>query len=440
MRCVPLNPCDYLYYAQHDLLQRRGLLGNPILMVLDLAGHIDAARLDAALRRAFALHPTLAARLRIARLTGRPYWQTDGAPPAPSIRFHPPADEATIAAAVEKCFVRPLDMAVAPQVHVDVFPGNADHTRVCMTWPHALMDAEGGQWFVHEVDRMDRAPDSKLPGGLCDHAARIDPLAGMGLLRRINWARRGLKRYRSIDAAESPLAETPTAAPRWRVHHRRWPASTLQEINDRALFWCPTGTGRFGRYLAGCVLRALRRLYLERRRDAGALLITLPQKPRDMPAARPLTGNFLISATLVGRRSVLDDKRALMEALTVQIESFRANRDDLANAALIWLAGLQRAWQYRRTLAHPSRGFQPYASGFSYYGEIDPPVRTFLGTRVENFWGITTMPVPPGWNPAFARFDDSLNFMLAWLDGCIARDTAARFADLIESELLDADG
>ncbi|MCK6484981.1 MAG: hypothetical protein HUU22_15830 [Phycisphaerae bacterium] len=470
-RRYPLNPCDYLFLAHHWMMQQAGQIGNLPYMVMDLDGGVNADAISAGVRRALEAHPVLRGRIRLSLFWARPYWHVDDGDELPleivDLRNEPDW-RAAADARIEAGLARGWDVYRAPQVRIELYLGGDGQARLCLRWPHALMDAEGAQRFLAEVERLgvrrggtghpdhdtsrrdepfNRTQGGEHRGGVGNGSSNgdqasagdkpLDLLAGRGLLDRVGLFRRGLKLYRGADCGGiERLARGPAAGGTWRICSRRWDGDEWSHIRRRAAERCPQGSARFSRYLGGCVLRALHRLLEERSVPVEECLVTLPMRVRGTPAARPLVGNYLVSATLSARRDEIADKQRLLDGLSRQIEGFLKDDADLANWALVWGASFLRARQYRWLLSG-SWGLQPYASGFSYYGEIDPPIRRFGGARVTNLWGSGTMSAPPGWNPVFSRFGESLNLGLTWLEGYFDRSTAERYAGLIEGELLN---
>lgn len=452
-------------------MQRAGQIGNLPYMVMDLEGGIDADEIAAGVRQALRAHPVLRGRIRLSLVLSWPYWRVDrdAAFPLEVVDLRAEPDWRTAAdERIEAGLARGWDVHQSPQVKIELYLGSDDRARLCLRWPHALMDAEGAQQFLAEIERYGKQaacarredPNAMSPSvywesaggsarpGVTDRDASangrgdecgdepLDLLAGRGLIDRMRLCRRGLKQYRgSGGGSVEGLASGPAAGGTWRISHRRWESDEWSCIRRRAAELCPHGPARFSRFLGGCVLRALHRLLEERSLAVEECLVTLPMRVRGTPAARPVVGNYLVSATLSARRAEVADKRQLMDDLARQIDGFLKDDADLANWALVWGASFLRARQYRWLLSG-SWGLQPYASGFSYYGEIEPPLRRFGGAQVTNLWGSGTMSAPPGWNPVFSRFGESLNLGLTWLEGYFNRATAERYVALIEQELL----
>lgn len=437
-----LNPCDYLFFAHHDMMQRCGQTGNLPFMVLDTAGPLDPARLKSAVDAALAAHPALRTRARVSLLSGRPAWCEVDQLDQPAVVTHDLRNDSNwLAAADNLCqsqYALGWNQFRSPQVRLELYRGPADASRVCLRWPHSLMDAEGAQWFMHEVNRLGQSQRPPAPAALRGDDEMIDPLAGRAFGERIKLCRNpsGGGRHEQHFTLNG-LADGPTDAGRWRFFHRDWSGEAWTRLRANADRVCPSGPARFSRYLGVCVLRALNRLFVEHGMSVPRWQVTLPMRLRGVPVERPLPGNYLVAVSLAATTETVADRVRLAEDLARQIQAFHDSQADLANAALVWAMQWFRLSQYRFLHRWVMRKRQPYASGFSFYGEIDPPLRELLGARVTNFWGGGTLSAPPGWNPVFSRFGDRLNLCLSWLDGYHRAATAGRYLELIDAEMLD---
>ena len=100
------------------------------------------------------------------------------------------------------------------------------------------------------------------------------------------------------------------------------------------------------------------------------------------------------------------------------------------------LAAQLRLPLYRWVVARHLRG-QPALTGYSFLGELAPPLERFLGAEVTNLWSSGLVTVPPGWNPTFARFRNRINFAMPWPEGAFPPEVVERYADWIELEVFD---
>ena len=461
---IPLNPCDYLFLAHHRLTERRIRGGNVAFMTVDLDGWIAPAALRAALARALAAHPAVGSTLRFTLVRSRPHWRALRGPDeiakaaARAHVFHDLRDRPDAPATLERLCAEHFSphwsaFALGPQVRLEHYALPQRRTRLVLRWPHCLMDAEGAQWLLAEIHRLGTSstPDdlaaastgSLSPGLSADHQP-LDPLAGTTLSERIRLMRSAPPRPKSRRGQDAALL---SAGPRDRIRryaylHRLWPADDGPRLTDLAKRRAPGGPGLHARYLAAAVVRALDRLHAERGIRTTVYRIPLPIRAARSgpdavhPQTRPLTGNYLAAPTVSIPRDLVGDWPALGESILAQFDGYLKSGAHRADWATLWLAAQLGPRQFEWALALPT-GLPDFSTGYSYYGEIDPPLRTILGCAVTNIWGCAPMAIPPGLNPAFSRFDDRLNLSLAWAEPHIDPAWAQRFADLIEQEALD---
>jgi hypothetical protein len=189
----------------------------------------------------------------------------------------------------------------------------------------------------------------------------------------------------------------------------------------------------YARYIAVCVVRAVHRVYAEYGRELPFHGMMLPIRCPGLER-RPVRGNYLASPSLYISPARVTDKRAVAEDIDRQCREYLDRKLHLASWALLWLSAQLRAWQYRLIISSYV-GKQPYGTGYSFFGQIDPPLREFVGAKVTNFWGTGVVSIPPGWNPAFSRFNNQINLGLAWPEAGFPEEVVRRYADLIEEEV-----
>jgi hypothetical protein len=231
------------------------------------------------------------------------------------------------------------------------------------------------------------------------------------------------------------LPNRPSQSRRIRHLERFWSGEGMERIRKNAKKIVSPGAALYSRYGAVCVLRAVYRIHVECRRKLPYYGMMFPMRFPGI-RRRTINGNFLVSPSLIVMPDRITDRRAVAEDVDRQLGAYSARESYKASWALMWLTAELRAWQYRLvTLALAGR--VPFATGYSFWGPLDPPMKEFLGARVTNLLGYGVVSIPPGWNPVFSRFEDKMNLTLAWPDGAFPEDLVRRYADLIEEELLD---
>ncbi len=461
---VQINPCDYLFWGQHRIAARRGETGNIAFMFMDLEGRLYPQSLKRALAAAMRAHPVTMAGFSITRLLGRPYWRL-------------PRDlHAGLEDALEKAYFfedlrdnrdwksvldrrcqsgtwRDLDVRRGPLVRLEHFSLPEERTRLCLRWPHMLMDAEGAQWFLRRlgeggegrIGESFSAVDPSCTSLAADHET-VDPLAGHGFWARWALFRKGLtyqNRHNRYRIRTLPIDPAPRA-PDHRVIHRNWSAAQTLEVQQAAKKAVPAGPALYARHLAAAIVRAIHTLYTERGVATEAYLFTMPfrvgsidpQQP--LFTRRPLPGNYLVSPMLCIPRERADDRAAIGGDILAQLADYQQRGGDLLQWSMLWAASHLHASLYKWIFLLPL-GSGRFATGFSYYGEIVPPVRRIVGAKVLNLWGGGPNTTPPGWNPVFSRFGDRLNFTLTYSWPTVSDELAERYVGLIEEQVFRED-
>lgn len=463
-RTIRLNPCDYLYYVHHQLMESRSHGGNVSFLALDADGRAEPECVQSALAAAMAAHPVTLSRLIVPRLDGRPHW-----------RLPRSTEDAAITGAKEAYVYDDL-RSVADWdgrldrfcrtrnvLHWDVRAGKSqlrlehydlpdDRSRFIFRFAHTTMDAEGTQWFASEMQRLGGTPRDEgvapapMPDAIAPDHRPADIARGMPLLTRFKLVREALHK----DAATKGLKTTPLlkAATQAEVRQgyviKTWEPVELRQMRANAKRWAPEGPAHHARYLAMCVFRALDRIYAEEGVDSDAFALPFPASvtglavEEGMSLPRPVPGNYLVSPTLIVQRAVVADRQALGREVLRQIGDYMRNRVHIGQWVLLGLLARMRFSWYKAFLRLPL-GIEDLSSGFSYFGTISLRLRDFCGARITNIWGCAPMGIPPGWNPIFSKFDRKLNLSLSWTRPHVPDSLARRFGDLIEQEIFSAD-
>ncbi len=465
-RRVRLNPCDYLFWGQHRLNARKGEGGNVAYMLLDLDGELDPNWLQRAIAAVMRTHPATMGWFGSTLLLGRPHWRfpSDPADADTASRralffedFRNQSNAADLLKARSAVGnVAEWDTRNGPLVRLELYVLPDQRSRLILRWPHALMDAEGAQWFLNELTRCEATAASRgsdefsitspleWPAGLAADAAAVDPLDHVGFLAKWGLFKKGIAYQGSHSKHRIHLlpAESKTGPIDHQAIHRNWSAEETARVQQVAKVHTPPGPALYARNLAACVVRAIHRLYTDRGIATDAYLITLPTRvglgddARRMFERRPMIGNYLVSPMLCIPHDAAEDRRAVGEVILAQLAEYQALRGDLLQWSMMWAASLIHAWVYELIFLLPL-GSGRFASGFSFYGETDPPVRQIGPARVLNLWGGGPNTNPPALNPVFSRFDERLNFSLTYTRPAVSDVTAGAYVHLIESEMFD---
>lgn len=447
-RRVFLNPCDYLLYTDHVIRMRDRQGANIAYMCMDIDGSLNRDRMRRSIAIAMTLSPATLARLRMSIFGGWPHWKL------------PRNLSVAAELAVEKAYrfvevagvadgelamtgESPVDFREGPQICMTHYALPNGTTRLCIRWPHWLMDAAGTLTFLSLWAQCYDALDEQtapMPQSIAPHVNQWRPLKGVALSQR--W--RVLRSQPKAGALEGRHVATPCddasdAVREHRVLHRYWDADAMEHIRKASKRIMPAGPARITRYLAVSVLRALDALCNENHWGGDAYRITLPMRMRSLEPEDELPelrfGNYLVSPLLVFDRTDVSVAARLPESLTQQLQAYLDAHGDLAQWTLMSLAALLPFPAHRWIFS--SRMFKAhFSSGFSFYGEHHPPLRSVGGLPITNLWGGGPTTIPPGMNPVFSRFDKSLNLALTYSWPIVSDEIANRYVELIQREAL----
>jgi hypothetical protein len=458
-RRIALSPCDYLVFNHHCFMRHKAQGDYGCFMVLELDGHVDPDRVRQAMAGALLAHPVMAASLRVSVLYGRPYWTvprlTEADARLAAGIAHRAVDlrngedsEGRLHAWMSDSLSAKWSHSYGPLLRLDQYTLPTGRTRFILRWPHFLTDAEGAQRFLAEVERLDRkgsspGTDAEGPAPAAAIGVRtVDPLRGYSWLARWWLAGRCFRQLRQPLGAEVKPLRTEIFPPvsDHRCLHRHWDSGRFRTIREKAKAATPPGPGLYARHLVAAAIRALDRVYAGEGVTTGAYVLAMPFRMPLGPEAgtgarsRPIHGNYLVPMSICGRRDLVADRAAMGEDILRQYTRFTEDHRDVTWCAMMWALGRLRLSMYQ-TLLRLQLGFVPLASGFSYYGETDPPLRRFLGARVLNLYGGGVVASPPGWNLVFSRFDEGLNLSVTYPRPAVSDALTERYIRWIEEEM-----
>ncbi|MCA9256984.1 MAG: hypothetical protein KDA33_15150 [Phycisphaerales bacterium] len=445
-RRVFLNPCDYLLYTDHVLRMRRRQGPNIAFMCLDIDGELEPERMRQSIAGALAHSPTAMAKFRRSVFGGWPFWLIPADPHAAAERsvdrvyqYVPSGDgDLVVDGDIATTGEDPQDLRNGPQIRMTHYALPNGGSRVCIRWPHWLMDAAGTMGFLAQWAACYDSASDAAPGA--GDTRQWRPLAD------VSWSARW-RALRSQPAAPemagdrigAPFADDDAPVQAHRVTHHTWDADAMERVRLLSKERVPAGPARITRYLGVCVVRALDRLFEENGWSGDAYRITLPMRMRSLELEDELPelrfGNYLVSPLLVFDRTNVSDWASLPVSLTQQLQAYLDAHGDLAQWTLMSLAALLPFPAHRWIFS--SRMFKAhFSSGFSFYGEHHPPLRSVGGLPITNLWGGGPTTIPPGMNPVFSRFDKSLNLALTYSWPIVSDEIANRYVELIQREAL----
>lgn len=448
---ILLNPCDYLYYAQHQFLSRTTGNGANTFLVIEVAGHPNHAQIRRALAETLVAHPTLSAPLRVSLLTGWPGWRPITVQERIEVLLQQAYTFEDLRSEVDaRCRLETLlrerskpewNLTTGgPHIRLEQYALPENLSVFCLRWPHFVMDAEGAQLLLAEIgDYSSQSTGPSVPD------QPLDILAGISLRARWRLFRQGFALNPDMRQVKvRPLIAAPSGRlENYGLHQRSWRGDDYQRIKARAESLTPPGSGLYARFFACGLIRALHAVFQRQGVSTGGYLITFPMRVPLRPeclrgrSRRPFLGNYLVSPILCARRELVEDRTALAADLQRQLRQYYEVGGDLQQWAMAWMASFLRASMYPWLLKLPL-GFEALSSGFSYYPAFADPPLSFCGCPATEVWGGGPLGTPPGWNPVFMRYRDRFNYTLTWNRPDIPDEFAALFTAEIEREVLSS--
>jgi hypothetical protein len=447
MRQRRLNPCDCVFHALDQRMRAQGYPGTGTFIMIDAEGPCAPDRIRTGIARTLATHPTTAARAATSAVRAWPVWRPTREPVTPHYTFDDLSGltDDWLAESDRRFRARYSAMwdphESAPQVRIEHVLGPGGQQRVIIRWPHALMDADGAQLFLAEIDRLSQ-PDPPPPrANLLPDRGALVPIRRRNILKRLALIPQALRtrdRFTEVSAASlcEHLPQRPTDSRELSYLVRPWSAEQTALMQAAAKAVTPRGPGLYSRYIGTCVLRALYRIHTEYGHTLPVYALSFPMGVPGL-TQRPIPGNYLVAASLFVPAGQLPDRHAVATTLTDQMQRYQAENRADASQVLQWLMAELRQSQYQM-LFNRLTDRQPFATGYSFYGEISPPLETFGGARVTNMWGCGALSVPPGWNVTMTRFRDRISLAIAWPAAAFPPDVVEHYADLIEEEVFTA--
>jgi len=436
---IPLNPCDYHFYALQRTATDAMTCRFKAAMGFDVSGAVSGEALQQAMHTVLRTIPVLGGRLQFSTLLARPAWEIGEPSSIQDVyRFEDAdgADEGDVAAnaAMERAASGAIDLSRPPIVQLHHIRARA-FDRVLLTWPHPLMDGEGGYAVLRRLNEaLGHGAAIRAPA-VSDHP--VSSPAGSFFARQIR-AVRGFRDQRRISRIQTtqPPSGPVDASGRVRLIRRLGTEGDFNVITAAAKRLAPPGPGLYARHLAACTIRALRRLYDSHGWSTPEYAVSFPMRPGGAAVGELPLGNYLVAAALhVPHADALNWAR-LGDVIAEQVSTFSREGHDLDQWALLCASARFRPGQYHAAMKS-SVAKTPLISGYSYFQAEDAtPLEHFAGHSIlrDLFGGVVT--IPPGWNPAFWRHGRRITLTMAWPVGYFADALAKEYVDLIVAEAL----
>lgn len=437
----PLGPIDHMLLATSEALRARGYCGLNVLLIAELEGPLDVPALAVAVRRLGQEYPALSARVGFSPLLRRARWEIDPrADGAGAIEFVSHDAEAEPVAADRDAPLRAaLGESLDPQaggglrlIHQRL---NEGRHRLTLRWPHHLMDLEGAQLLLAQLDAL--LCGRPLALGRDPRAAFAAPFAPWFPLSywRV-W--RGRLRHLGYCLINQPrLVRKPEGAPRRPTFELRcYDAAFRARFEETARARTAAGPLRYVRGLLIAVARTYLAMCQERGRPRKRYLFShaLPL-PRN--ASRPGVHGTHVTVPWIGfTPSDLRSWEAADAAARRQFTAYAARRRDEANWLMLratgrWPFALAR---YFATHRHPRA-----AAGVTTYRFGAEPLRLGDAT-ITKLAATGTMNCHPGWIVADSTYRDTMAISLGYFEDYLDAGSVVEFLDRLERALVGEQG
>ena len=474
------NPLDALFLAIDEAWRRCGLWSADIHIYLETGGEVDVAGLRRAMRALHRLYPATAGRLTRRLLARAPAWRLDVPPPdveqVVRMEMLDPegnglqraagapgndglwAKPATVAATgpanralqrrLDALLAEPLNLDAGPPLRVWVLrrPGQGDF--VVLRWPHALMDARGGEFIIRQLDRLFREQtDPETLESVGDELRRdfgtLDPNPSLfrcwGALRERGGT--SLRDWRDIRLDD---ARTIRGDERQRGFVRRFDEAGLSEIRATATRVC--GFARVGDFLRACAIRAMHDLARARGLSGSGYSTLHLVENRRRRDPTPVCHNIFTTTPIRIPADMAADRRAVadrvQQAAAALLEPGVMQRR-LAGLALLARLGtraiareIERGLRTGRSRL-PMGLVQSPSLPMGFMNLFTKPLRSFCGPPLENLYGLRAASPLAGLGINICTFNGRLNISGVFVEPHVSRATIDELLDRFAGYLHD---
>ena len=434
---VLLGGIDVFHLMNDRAMRARGLAGNHCLFVVELAGRLDLARLQARLDRAVAAVPELRWRLDAGPLgVGRPRWVVDPVRGAPTASLREVSGDAELAARIEALLAVRVDGERPWAFDLLRRPGGGD--VVILRHFHALVDARGADRLVAWLGSGDGDGPEDPPPPEERFEVSERPLAPLDRDARLALA--GAYRAHVLALGRTPILSLASAAR---------PGAAPGDPRVLRLELSPDETRVFDRRvrerarLSESSLMVIAATHLAHRalRARGFAppqhVIPVPVSLDPKAGARRLRGNPLTMLMLSLRAEELDDEPRAIARIAEQQRTAVRERLDLGMLAALDIARWLPTAAYRWLGAQPFRG-ELASLIFSNPGPVT--IASFAGVPVTAAYPLPTVVSPPGFQVIFSRFAGRLSASIVAAGGVLRQGEGAAMAEALRAALLGEAG
>ena len=404
-----------------------------IQMEVRVAGHLDEARLRAALARALDAHPMARARKAPSRPSRhRDHWEIRAGVDLDPLRVVHCPDDAALSAARAELQSLAVPLAESPPLRVRL-ARHPDGDVVMLNVNHAAMDGFGALRLLYSLARAYAGDPDPAPQPAPDEADEL--LARLGRADLPTRVRRHLALAEKLrDLVAPPARLAPVGASDdagYGFHHVR-----LSAARTEALAGLPHA-GTVNDVLLGALNLAIAGWNAEHGRPCGRIGVLVPANLRPPQWRQDVVGNFSLPARVSTRPGSRRNPQAALRALTAQ--TGRKKRTGMGTALIEVLARSPRLplWaKQAMVMALPLTGNRLVDTAMlSNMGRLEAPsFGPDAGSTVE-MWFSPPARMPLGLTVGAVTVAGRLHLTFRYHRQLFSAEAARRFADRFLAEL-----
>jgi hypothetical protein len=405
--------------AMHSRWKRAGSSNNAIL-VIHCEGRLDLEPMRRSLDRFLDLCPWPAARLRRPFPWGKLHWAAGprAALTPPPVRRASAATPEALQALVEHELNATIEPRREPPLRFLVVDGAGDRGTLVMTWFHPLMDPRGAENLLTHLAHLegdDGAPTDEALWPAFTPARDSRPLRERGRI-----ARQSLK---YMDT----LAPLPPVSP-GRARVTPGPVRFLQAsfveggsaaARMREMPWRLAVLGK-----------AMAELWRERDLPDVPFMVPISVDLRAKGEPGPTFGNLLAFHFARFHPAATADVPALARELRLQMADAVRDGQIEANAVAMEFLHYRPLSTMLRALPWSAKG-EAFSFNCADVADFSPKLDGLLGRRVVNAYHVPAVLPQPGIGVFFNRCASVNNLVVAWVEGMVREQEAARVMDSV---------
>lgn len=404
----------------HSGWKRAGASNNAILVV-HCDGPLRSDPIRRSLDRFLDVCPWPAARLRRPFPWGKLHWAAGprGALTPPAVRHVDAATADALQALVEGELNGAIDPRREPPLRFLVVDGPGGGGTLVMTWFHPLMDPHGAENLLAHLAHIEEDHDAPADGrSWAPFASARDPRP---LRERGRIARRSLAYMDTLAPVPpvSPGGARVTAGPVRFLHESFSEDGSASARTTREMPWRLAVLGR-----------AMAELWRERALPDVPFMVPISVDLRARGEPGPTFGNLLAFHFARFPPAETADVPALARRLRLQLADAVRDGQIEANAVAMEFLHYRPLSMMLRALPW-SRGGEAFSFNYADVADFSPKLEALLGHRVVNAYHVPAVLPRPGLGVFFNRCAGLHNVAVAWVDGVVREQEAARVMDAV---------